>query len=100
MERAAEACRAGNLEYISTVRDLQRLVERTDEDGRSLLHAAASSGSAPLLDFLVSQGAGPMVNRQDEEVRHPRITAHCSGVHIATVIRSGKGAAPGATRVE
>ena len=79
MERAAEACRLGDLMYISTVdaSDLQRLLGRTDEDGRSLLHAAASSGSAPLLDFLVSQGAAQMVNRQDEEVcadqRHVRV---------------------------
>ena len=70
MERAAEACREGNLEYISTVDagDLQRLISRTDEDGRSLLHAAASSGSAPLLDFLVERGGSPMVNKQDDEV--------------------------------
>ena len=72
MERAAEACRAGNLEYMSTVdaKDLERLISRTDEDDRSLLHSAASSGSAPLVDFLISQGASPMVNRQDEEVRN------------------------------
>lgn len=71
MERAAEACREGNLEYISTVdaSDLQRLILRTDEDGRSLLHAAASSGSTPLLDFLVERGASPVVNKQDDEVR-------------------------------
>ena len=70
MERAAEACRLGNLEYISTLGDdLQRLIDRVDEDGRSLLHSAASSGCAPLLDFLAEEGAGPMVNRQDEEVR-------------------------------
>ena len=51
MERTAEACRAGNLEYVSTMDpgDLQRLIGRADEDGRSLLHAAASSGSVPLV---------------------------------------------------
>lgn len=70
MERASEACRDGNLEFISTLadRDLHSLITRTDEDGRSLLHAAASSGSAPLLDFLVERGAGPMVHKQDDEV--------------------------------
>ncbi len=51
MERTAEACRTGNLEYVSTMDpgDLQRLIGRADEDGRSLLHAAASSGSVPLV---------------------------------------------------
>ena len=51
MERTAEACRTGNLEYVSTMDpgDLQRLIGRVDEDGRSLLHAAASSGSVPLV---------------------------------------------------
>ena len=76
MERTAEACRTGNLEYVSTMDpgDLQRLIGRADEDGRSLLHAAASSGSVPLVMPCPRLPADPRITA-------PRKAAHgmCSG---------------------
>lgn len=70
MERAAEEARAGNLAYISSLpaEDLSRLLQRVDEDGRTLLHAACTSGSLHLVQFLLERGAASAVNQLDEEV--------------------------------
>lgn len=71
MERAAEAAREGDLQYFSGIapEELRRLCDKKDEDGRSLLHAAAVSGSLPLLQLLLDHGAGAAVNSGDEAVR-------------------------------
>jgi ankyrin repeat protein len=71
MERACREAREGNLEYISSISDqeLGRLINSTDEDGRTLLHAACSSGSILLFNFLVERGAAKTVNVSDDEVR-------------------------------
>ncbi len=71
MQSVAEACRKGDLEAIKTLDqqgNLQSLISSTDEDGRTLLHSAASSGNLQLLDFLVQKGAGQSVNTADDEV--------------------------------
>eukprot|EP00891_Asterochloris_glomerata_P008443 jgi/Astpho2/8443/Aster-x1518 len=46
---------------------LVSLISSTDEDGRTLLHSAVSSGNLQLLDFLVQKGAGQSVNTADDE---------------------------------
>ena len=71
MDKACQEAREGNLEYIRAIAapDLQRFISRTDEDDRTLLHAAASGGSAALVNFLLEKGAAPTVNQADDEVR-------------------------------
>ena len=70
MDKACQEAREGNLEYMRAVAapDLQRFISRTDEDERTLLHAAASGGSAALVNFLLEKGAAPTVNQADDEV--------------------------------
>lgn len=70
MERAAEAAREGNLQYLSslTAEELGRLVGKQDEDGRTLLHGASTSGNTQLVQFLLDHGAGGAVNATDEDV--------------------------------
>lgn len=70
MDKACEQAREGNIEYITSLAepDLQRFIGKTDEDGRTLLHAAASGGRAALVNFLIEKGAAPSVNQADDEV--------------------------------
>lgn len=83
MDKACEQAREGNMEYISSLAepDLQRLVKAKDEDGRSLLHAAASGGNGAMVNFLIEKGAAPSVNQADDEARRfqtpslPRVPA-------------------------
>ena len=73
MEKACERAREGDLQYFETLseEDLVRLIDRRDEDGRTLLHAAVSGCSLPMVQALVAKGAGKCVNLQDDEVLHP-----------------------------
>jgi hypothetical protein len=81
MDKAADRARHGDLEYFSTLdpAELARLVKRTDEDGRSLLHAAAASGSLQLVQFLLDQGCREQVDAQDEEGWAPLHSAVSAG---------------------
>ena len=92
MERAAEAAREGDLQYISGIapEELIRLCSKKDEDGRTLLHAAAASGSLPLLQYLLDRGgAAGTVNSSDEEVGG--VVALCRGGHSwAQIPESGE----------
>jgi ankyrin repeat protein len=48
--------------------DLGKLLRQKDEDGRSLLHAAAAAAGAQALEMLLAQGTAA-VNEVDDEVR-------------------------------
>lgn len=74
MDQAVEQARQGNVEYFQQLSPdtLGRLQQSKDEDGRSLLHAAAASGSLPLCELLHDKGGQASVNQQDDEVRLPR----------------------------
>ena len=58
---------------VSPAEELARLVKKQDEDGRTLLHSAATSGSLQLVQFLVDHGAAATVDSADEEVRQVAI---------------------------
>lgn len=70
MEAAREKAKEGNLDYFGSLdsKALESIVESTDEDDRTLLHTAVSSGSAELVQFLVGIAPKEMVNHEDDEV--------------------------------
>ena len=70
MEKAADRARQGDLSYFESLAsdELGRLVKRRDEDQRTLLHAAASSGSLPLVQLIADRGGREDVDAQDDEV--------------------------------
>ena len=71
MQRAAELCRQGDIDAVRTLDQqgqLQSMMQKTDEDGRTLLHGAAASGNLALVDLLVQRGAAQSVNAADDEV--------------------------------
>jgi hypothetical protein len=70
---AADALRSGNLQLFTSgtlsSEDLGKLLRQKDEDGRSLLHAAAAAAAcAQALEMLLAQGTAA-VNEVDDEVR-------------------------------
>lgn len=72
LNKAADAARKGDFAYFQALCAqpdvLAALATKTDEDGRSLLHSACSSGSLPLLQLLARQaGAQKQINAADEE---------------------------------
>ncbi|GAB4820126.1 hypothetical protein N2152v2_007172 [Parachlorella kessleri] len=81
MDRATEAAREGNSQYFHGLaeEDLRQLVKKQDDDGRTLLHAAATSGSLQLVQFLVDHGAAATVNSADEEGWSPLMSAASAG---------------------
>ncbi len=81
MDKASEKARDGELSYFETLdgAELSRLVKRTDDDGRSLLHAAASSGNLQLVQLLFDKGGHEMVNIQDDEGWGPLHSAVSAG---------------------
>jgi 26S proteasome non-ATPase regulatory subunit 10 len=81
MEKAADRAREGDLQHFATMdpAELSRLVKRTDEDGRSLLHAAAASGSIELVQFLLDQGCREHIDSQDDEGWAPLHSAVSAG---------------------
>ena len=69
MEKAADAAREGDLPFFQQLpaAELARLVTKQDEDGRTLLHGAASCGNLQLLQLLLDAGARAE-GAADEEV--------------------------------
>eukprot|EP00803_Ostreobium_quekettii_P011079 evm.model.scf_170.3 EVM.evm.TU.scf_170.3 scf_170:59658-67574(-) len=67
----------GDLQYFQNLPpdEVSRLVAASDEDGRSLLHAAVSAGRLGMVQELVARGARESVNRQDDEGWAPLHTA-------------------------
>ena len=81
MEQAADHARQGDQQYFEGMEpaELSRLVKRTDEDGRSLLHAAAASGSMQLVQFLLDKGCRELIDGQDDEGWAPLHSAVSAG---------------------
>ena len=98
MERALQAAQQGNFSFIQSMpsSELNQLLSKTDEDGRSLVHAAAArykspqhaqamrvdsllthrtacSGHAELVSYLLSNGGERCVAQQDDEVPLPAL---------------------------
>lgn len=76
MEAVFENARKGHVEFFTTQETLQQYIISVDEDQRSLLHNAVTSGKPELVQYLLQHGAAPTVNAQDEEVRHVRIAGY------------------------
>lgn len=72
MDKAADHARQGDLDYFRQLpaEELSRLCKRRDEDGRSLLQSAASSGCVALCELVVEAGGAGAVNDGDEEVSY------------------------------
>lgn len=70
LERALQAAQQGNFSFIESISavDLSQLLQKSDEDGRTLVHAAAAAGQTQLLLYLLNSGGQPCVNRCDDEV--------------------------------
>ena len=70
LERALQAAQQGNFSFIESISraDLTQLLQKSDEDGRTLVHAAAAAGQTQLLSYLLSSGGEQCVNRCDDEV--------------------------------
>ena len=70
LERALQAAQQGNFSFIESMAmsDLTQLLQKNDEDGRTLVHAAAAAGQTQLLVYLLSNGGEQCVNRCDDEV--------------------------------
>lgn len=81
MERAVEAARQGDLLYFSSLpaAELAVLIQRRDDDERSLLHTACSTPNTDLVHFLADHGAAPCVTWVDEEGWTPLHTAASAG---------------------
>ena len=70
LERALQAAQQGNFSFIESISraDLTQLLQKSDEDGRTLVHAAAAAGQTQLLSYLLSSGGEQCVVRCDDEV--------------------------------
>lgn len=86
LERAADAARRADVSAFGSLSDsdLLAVLAGTDEDGRSILHAAAAGGSRPILEALLSRGAASRVNEADEEGWTPLHSSVSAG-HLDTV---------------
>ena len=74
-----EKARRGNLAFFESLDDteLQNLSRDWDDDGRTLLHTACSSGNASLVRLLLGASEAEAVNRVDDSGWSPLISA-CS----------------------
>ncbi len=69
VNQAAEHARNGDLAWFQANPAAARHVSAHDEDGRTLLHHASSTGNAELVSLLLANGGDAAVNVQDDEVR-------------------------------
>lgn len=88
MIRAAEAARAGDINYFTHALDQDQLnlvCGKKDEDGRTLLHSASTSGNVELVQLLL-RACGDQLNvdGSDPEGWTPLISAASCG-HEAVV---------------
>jgi ankyrin repeat protein len=69
--RHEEAAQEGNVEFFKALsnEELVKLIEKTDEDGRTALHLAVAGGHSQLVELLVNSEVGKRVaNNADDEV--------------------------------
>jgi len=73
---AAQAAVAGDVGFFVALQNeqLQKALLFRDEDGRSLLHNAASSSRTEVVEHLLQRGASALVDVTDEEAREGRST--------------------------
>lgn len=96
MDEAAARARQGDLPFFESLDDntLSQLVKKRDEDGRTLLHGAASAGNLLLCQHLVSKGAAAVVNEADDEQWTALHTASSSGHEAIADLLLSLGVAP------
>lgn len=70
-----EAAHKGDLAYFEKLGDGIRPTAK-DEDGRSLLHVACTSGNVELVRFVAEKGGKACINEQDEEVSDLHASVH------------------------
>lgn len=94
MEKAGQHAREGDLQYISSLPEdeLARLCRRKDEDGRSLLHSASSSGNLELVQLIAGRGGKDMLHDSDEEGWTPLHSAVSCGHEATTSLLLSMGA--------
>lgn len=71
MENVFENARKGDVDFFNTPESrtqLKQWIVSIDEDQRSLLHNAVTSGSFELVHYLLQHGALSTIDAQDEEV--------------------------------
>lgn len=86
MERAAEAAREGDIAYFQSLpaEKVTTLCYKKDEDGRSLLHTACTSGSVELVGILLERSKASSINDQDDDGWTPLMSSVSCG-HEAIV---------------
>jgi 26S proteasome non-ATPase regulatory subunit 10 len=98
MIRAAEAARAGDVDFFKHMLDsdqLKSLCGRKDEDGRTLLHSASTSGNVELVQLLLHVCGGEgYVDVSDPEGWSPLISAASCGHEAIARLLLDAGARP------
>ena len=108
LEKALQAAQQGNFSFVQSMpqAELHQLLSKADEDGRTLLHAAAArwvptvlmraymseltgfvcSGHSNLVSYLLSNGGQHCVTKSDDEVlARSQLRLHAlAGTHSRT----------------
>ncbi|KAK9808206.1 hypothetical protein WJX73_008592 [Symbiochloris irregularis] len=81
LERATEAVRKGDIATLQGLppEQLRKANSTLDEDGRSILHAAAAGGNKQILHWLLQHGAEQNVSLADDEGWTPLHSAVSAG---------------------
>jgi len=76
MDTIFQSARQADIEFFTAMTDdeLKQYFIATDEDQRTLLHNAVTSGNSELVEYFLNNGAKNTINASDEEV--PRCIAY------------------------